>query len=75
MGAFGPTDGIFATLLSPVFFAFGASTAGNIYSFGYTLLVGIIMNFIMGVTASRLMLKSLSRFKPFRKAWLYGGDK
>ena len=72
MGAFGPTDGIFATLLSPVFFAFGASTAGNIYSFGYTLLVGIIMNFIMGVTASRLMLKSLSRFS---KAWLYGGDK
>lgn len=75
MGAFGPTDSIFATLLSPVFFAFGASTAGTIYSFGYTLLVGIIMNFIMGVTASRLMLKSISRFKPFRKAWLYGGDK
>ena len=75
MGAFGPTDSIFATLLSPVFFAFGASTAGTIYSFGYTLLVGIIMNFIMGVTASRLMLKSLSKFKPFRKAWLYGGDK
>ena len=74
MGAFGPTDSIFATLLSPVFFAFGASTAGTIYSFGYTLLVGIIMNFIMGVTASRLMLKSISRFKPFRKAWLYGGD-
>ena len=75
MGAFGPTDSIFATLLSPVFFAFGASTAGTIYSFGYTLLVGIIMNFIMGVTASRLMLKSISRFKPFRKAWLYEGDK
>ena len=33
MGAFGPTDSIFATLLSPVFFAFGASTAGTIYSF------------------------------------------
>ena len=75
MGAFGPTDSIFATLLSPVFFAFGASTAGTIYSFGYTLLVGIVMNFIMGVTASRLMLKSLSKFKPFRKAWLYGGEK
>lgn len=29
MGAFGPTDSIFATLLSPVFFAFGASTAGT----------------------------------------------
>ena len=34
MGAFGPTDGIFAKLLRPVFFAFGASTAGTIYSFG-----------------------------------------
>ena len=75
MGAFGPTDSIFATLLSPVFFAFGAAMAGTIYSIGYTLLVGIVMNFIMGVTASRLMLKSLSKFKPFRKAWLYGGEK
>lgn len=75
MGAFGPTDSFFAQMLSPVFFAFGASTAGTVYSFGYTLLVGIIMNFVMGVTASRLMLKSLSKFKPFRNAWLYGGKK
>lgn len=48
---------------------------GAIYSFGYTLIVGVIFNFIMGVTASRLMLKSISKFKPFKKAWLYGGDK
>ena len=75
MGAFGPTDGIMATLMSPLFFAFGASTAGTIYSFGYTLLVGIVMNFVFGVTASRLMLKGVSKFAPFRKAWLYGGDK
>ena len=75
MGAFGPTDGILATLMSPLFFAFGASTAGTIYSFGYTLLVGIIMNFLFGVTASRLMMKGISKFAPFRKAWLYGGDK
>lgn len=56
-------------------FLFGPSTTGEIYSFGYTLLVGCIFNFIMGVYASRSMLKSLSRFKIFRKKWLYGGAK
>ena len=75
MGAFGPTDSIFATLLSPVFFAFGASTAGTIYSFGYTLLVGIIMNFIMGILATKLMIRSLSGFKALNKPWLFGGKK
>lgn len=77
MGVFGPPDSLFAKLLSPVLSFFGPSTTGAIYSFGYTLLVGIILNFIMGVTASRLMLKSLSRFKAFRKPWMYGygGDK
>ena len=60
-------------MLSPIFSMFGPATAGNIYSFGYTLLVGVILNFIMGVTATRLMLKSISKFKPFRKLWLYGG--
>ena len=44
-----------------------------LYSFGYTLLVGNIGNFIMGVGASRLMLKSVSGFKCFRNKWLYGG--
>ncbi|MEM0530406.1 SecD/SecF family protein translocase subunit [Zongyangia sp. HA2173] len=75
MGAFGPPSSLFATILSPLFQFFGQSTAGAVYSFGYTLLVGIFLNFIFGVTASRLMLKSLSRFKPLRKAWLYGGKK
>ena len=75
MGAFGPPASIFAMMLKPVFGIFGSSTTGAIYSFGYTLLVGIILNFLMGVTASRLMLKSLSKFKPLRKAWLYGGEK
>lgn len=73
MGSFGPTDSLFARLLSPIFSVFGPATAGTIYSFGYTLLVGVILNFLMGVTATKLMLKSLSRFKPFRKLWLYGG--
>ena len=73
MGAFGPTDSIFGTLLSPLFAAFGASTAGTIYSLGYTLLVGIILNFVFGIFCSRLMLSSLSKFKCFKKRKLYGG--
>lgn len=75
MGAFGPPDSIFAKLLNWVFFMFGPSTAGTIYSFGFTLLVGVVLNFIMGVTASRLMLASISKFKAFRNPALYGGVK
>lgn len=75
MGAFGPPNTFFNTLLKPIFFMFGPSTAGAIYSFGYTLLVGVIFNFIMGVFCSRVMLKSLSRFKCFRKPAFYGGAK
>ncbi|MBP1534527.1 MAG: MMPL family transporter [Ruminococcus sp.] len=73
MGAFGPTDSVFGTLLKPLFMAFGASTAGTIYSLGYTLLVGIILNFFFGIFCSRLMLSSLSKFKAFKKRKLYGG--
>lgn len=75
MGAFGPTSSLFAQLFSPIFAWFGATTAGTIYSFGYTLIVGVIANFIMGVTASRLMLQSLAQFKCFRNPWFYGGKK
>ncbi|MDR2655182.1 MAG: MMPL family transporter [Oscillospiraceae bacterium] len=75
MGAFGPPGSFFSTLLKPVFFMFGPSTTGAVYSFGYTLLMGTIFNFIFGVTASRLMITSLSRFKAFQNPWLYGGEK
>jgi hypothetical protein len=54
---------------------FGPATAGSIYSFGYTLLVGVFCNFVMGIFACRLMLRSVSRFKPMRKAWLFGGER
>ena len=67
MLVFGPSN-----ILS---FIFGESTTGVIYSFGYTLLIGVISNFIMGIFFSRLMLRSVSGLKPFRKAWLYGGAK
>ena len=53
---------------------FGESTTGTIYAFGYTLLMGVISNFIMGVWLSRVMLKSISGMKPLRKKWLFGGE-
>ncbi len=56
-------------------FIFGESTTGTIYSFGYTLLVGVISNFIMGVFLSRVMLRSVAGFKFLRKKWLFGGAK
>ena len=52
---------------------FGESTTGTIYAFGYTLLMGVISNFIMGVWLSRVMLKSIAGIKPLRKKWLFGG--
>lgn len=75
MGAFGTPDSLFAKMLNFVFFMFGPSTAGTIYSFGYTLLTGTILNLFFGVLCSRLMLMSLSGFKGLRKASLYGGAK
>lgn len=75
MGAFGPTDGFFAKVLRPIFFAFGPSTAGTIYSFGYTLLVGVILNFVFGVVCTRIMLKGISKLKSLRDPVLYGGVK
>lgn len=54
---------------------FGASTTGTIYAFGYTLLMGVISNFVMGVFFSRVMLKSVAGFKCVRKNWLFGGAK
>lgn len=75
MGVFGPPNGFWATILWPVLNWFPASTTGAVYSFGYTLFAGIIFNFLMGVTASRLMLKSVSRLKFLRKPWLLGGER
>ncbi len=67
MGVFGPSN-----ILSMIF---GESTTGSIFSFGFTLLVGIIANFIMGVFATRLMTLSLAAFKCLHKKQLFGGPK
>lgn len=67
MLVFGP-----ANVLSIIF---GESTTGTIYAFGYTLLVGVISNFIMGIFLTRLMLRSVAGFKFMRHKWLFGGAK
>ena len=75
MGAFGPPSSFFAKLLTPIFFMCGPALAGTVYSFGYTLLIGVIGNFIFGILSTKLMLKSVSRFKAFREPKLYGGER
>ena len=67
MLVFGP-----ANVLSIIF---GESTTGTIYAFGYTLLIGVISNFIMGIFLTRLMLRSVSGLKFVRHKWLFGGAK
>lgn len=76
MAAFGTPDSFLASGLNKVlsWFGIGATTEGVIYSFGFTLFVGTLMNFVMGVLASRLMVTSLSKFKFLRNKKLFGGD-
>ena len=71
MGVFGSSNGIFGWLFSwlPV------STTGSVYSFGYTLLIGVVTNFVMGMWLTRIMLRSVSRLKIFRNPWFYGGER
>ncbi len=45
---------------------------GSMLSFGYTLMVGCILNFVSGVTASKIMTKSISMNNAFMKKSLYG---
>ena len=75
IGAFGPTDGFWAKVFNPIFYWFGPSTAGTIYSFGFTLLTSVLLNFVFGVWATRVMIRGAVHFKPLRKAWLFGGKK
>ena len=71
MGVFGSSDSLFGWFFRwlPV------STTGSVYSFGYTLLIGVITNFVMGMWLTRIMLRSISRLKIFRNPWFYGGER
>ena len=75
MGAFGPTDGFWAKVFNPIFWWFGPSTAGTIYSFGFTLLTSVLLNFVLGVGATRVMIRGATHCKALRNPVLYGGKK
>lgn len=63
-------DGNITTIAaSVIMMIFGT---GALLSFGYTLMVGCILNFVSGVTASKIMTKSMSMNKVFTKRSLYG---
>jgi preprotein translocase subunit SecD len=49
--------------------------SGSMLSFGYSILTGVILNGLTGVTASRLMIGSLSQYQSLKSAWLYGGKR
>ena len=74
MGAFGPTDGFWAKVFNPIFFWFGPSTAGTIYSFGFTLLTSVLLNFVFGIFATRIMIRGAAAIKALRDPRLYGAD-
>lgn len=73
MGVFGPPSSVWAKILSPIMFMFESSITGEIYSFGYTLLIGAIANFIIGVLCSKYMIRGLAAFSALKRPWLFGG--
>ena len=72
MGAFGAPSTFWTNLLKPFFMWFAPTTEGAIFSFGFTLLVGVIFNFIMSIFCSHLMLSAVSKFKGLRKLSMFG---
>ncbi len=62
------TNAIVAVLL----WIFGS---GPMISFGFTLIIGVVFNFICGVGVSKIMQKSLIGFKFSHNKWLYGYNK
>ncbi|MDR0671921.1 MAG: protein translocase subunit SecD [Oscillospiraceae bacterium] len=62
-------DGNITVLIVAVIMLFFGS--GAILSFAYTLLFGIIMNFVAGVLATRLMTFSLTQYAPLRKTAVF----
>ncbi|MEG0352814.1 MAG: protein translocase subunit SecD [Cellulosilyticaceae bacterium] len=49
--------------------------SGTMLSFGYTLLTGIILNFVAGIFSSRVMLLSVVQFKKMKKPILFNKGK
>lgn len=69
-GIFSGFDGNITTIAAAIIMMiFGT---GSMLSFGYTLMVGCILNFVSGVTASQIISKSMSMNDAFAKKSLYG---
>ncbi len=63
-------DGNVTTLISAVIlYYFGT---GPVKSFAITLALGVALSFLTAVTASRIMLKSISGLNIMKHRWLYG---
>ena len=45
--------------------------SGSMLSFAYSLLTGVLLNFLAGVTASQLMMRSLSQYRKLSREPLY----
>jgi len=63
-------DGNLTTMIVAILLIIFGS--GATLSFGYTLFIGVLLNFFSGILASRLMVTSLSYYKGLRKPWYYG---
>lgn len=66
-------DGNVTVLIAALVMMFFGS--GAILSFAYTLLFGIIMNFIAGVTATKMMLLSIVQYKGMKKPEFFASKK
>ncbi|MCK9479881.1 MAG: protein translocase subunit SecD [Firmicutes bacterium] len=60
---------ITVAIVAVILMKFGS---GTMISFGYSLFAGVILNFLVGINASKLMVSSLSQFKGLRKPVLFG---
>lgn len=59
-------------IVAIILMIFGSDT---MLSFGYSLLTGVILNFLCGVLTSKLMMQSLSNYEKLRKPKFFGNGK
>jgi SecD/SecF fusion protein len=64
-------DGNITVLIVALILMFGGA-GGAMFSFGYTLLIGIIFNFVAGVWASHMLFNSLVQYPEMQNNKLYG---
>lgn len=56
-------------IVAVILYIFGT---GSMLSFAYSLGIGVLLNFVNGVTISRILIKSVSNLNAAKKHWLYG---